>query len=109
MWFIWLCLGAFGVFVIYSIIAELLEKRAKMGSYDFNNERYFGKTAKVIEEINNLDETGQIRVGGQVWAALSSDGSIIPAGEVVRTIKIRGAKMIVIKVSSEELKKLTRY
>jgi membrane protein implicated in regulation of membrane protease activity len=54
-----------------------------------------GKEAVVTEEINNLSETGAIRIGGLVWSARSTDGSVIPAGEVVIFESVQGNKAYV--------------
>lgn len=54
-----------------------------------------GKEAVVTEEIDNLGETGAIRIGGLVWSARSTDGSVIPAGEVVIFESVQGNKAYV--------------
>lgn len=54
-----------------------------------------GKEAVVTEEIDNLGETGAIRIGGLVWSARSADGSVIPAGEVVIFEGVQGNKAYV--------------
>ena len=58
-----------------------------------------GKTGMVIQEINNSNSTGQIKVGGETWSAISENpASIIPINTAVRIIKIKGVKAIVTKI-----------
>lgn len=58
-----------------------------------------GKTGMVIQEINNSNSTGQIKVGGETWSAISENpASIIPINTAVRIIKIKGVKAIVAKI-----------
>ena len=55
-----------------------------------------GKRAVVIQPINNLAQTGQVRINDIEWTARSADESVeIPAGAVVEIKEIRGVKLIV--------------
>jgi membrane protein implicated in regulation of membrane protease activity len=60
-----------------------------------NADRYVGKQASVLEEINNTAATGLIKVDGQIWTARTADGSIVPVGELVQTLEIQGSKIMV--------------
>jgi len=61
-----------------------------------NVESLMGRQAIVISEINNIQGTGQVTVGGQQWSARSVDDNVvIPAGAVVNVLSIKGVKLIV--------------
>lgn len=60
-----------------------------------NIELDVGKTAVVIEEINNKIDTGRAKLNGVDWKAVSADDSIIPEGSIVRIDNIRGTKLYV--------------
>jgi len=60
-----------------------------------NTDRYIGKYAVVIIEINNTLGVGQAKVLGSIWTAKSADGSIIPVGANVLVKAIEGVKLIV--------------
>ncbi|MDY6314542.1 MAG: NfeD family protein [Clostridia bacterium] len=60
-----------------------------------NADRIIGQEGVVTEEINNLENKGQITVLGQVWSAKSQDGSIIPSDKTVTVCSIHGVKAIV--------------
>ena len=64
-----------------------------------------GKTGIVIEEINSINSTGQIKVDGEIWSAQSSEDDInIPIDSEVKIVKIEGVKAIVkpIKITANK-------
>jgi len=94
--------GQFYVFIISSAILILmseflLKKKLKIlkSSYKTNIDRIIGAEAVVTKDINNVMGGGEVEVMGKKWTALSSDGSIIPAREVVIVKKVDGVKLIV--------------
>lgn len=64
-----------------------------------------GKTALVIETINDLEGTGQIKVEGEVWSAKSQEG-IIEKGSQVQILSIEGVKVFVQKIADVSLKQV---
>ena len=63
-----------------------------------NANSLLGKSAVVIQEINDLAQTGQVRINDIEWMARTSDDSMtIPVGTVVVIKEIRGVKLIVEK------------
>ncbi len=67
-----------------------------------NSELEVGKTAVVIEEINNDVGSGRVRLGGVNWAAFSAGNEKIPAGEVVTVTAVCSAKLAVAKAPDGE-------
>jgi len=50
----------------------------------------------VVSEINNLQGSGQVTVGGMEWMARTTeDGLALQAGSVVDIVAINGVKLIV--------------
>lgn len=66
-----------------------------------NADRVIGREAVVKEEIDNLKGQGQVTVSGVVWTARSEPDTPIPAGALVRVLRIEGVKVIVAPVQSE--------
>ena len=61
-----------------------------------NADSLIGKKCLVLEEINNLMETGQVKVNGMTWTARAADETqIIPADAEAVIEKIEGVKLIV--------------
>ena len=114
---IWFAIGAFAalvstfftesilaqiiVFVIVSAVAlavtrPVVKKMTKAKKQPTNADMYIGKQAVVTEDINNLEATGLVNVGGSVWTARTeTEGCTVPAGEHVTVVKIEGVKLIV--------------
>lgn len=90
----------FMVFAVVSFLCLLitrpLVKKAKRTKFEPTNaDKNIGKTAVVIEEINNTMGTGQAKVGGVEWTARSYDDNvIIPAGAEATVENISGVKLI---------------
>ena len=55
-----------------------------------------GEKAVVIQKINNLEQTGQVRINDIEWMARTSDDSVtIPVDTVVIIKAVHGVKLIV--------------
>ena len=61
-----------------------------------NVEGLLGKKAVVIQKINNLAQTGQVRINDIEWMARTSDDSVtIPVDTVVTIKAVHGVRLIV--------------
>lgn len=54
-----------------------------------------GKTGIVVEEINNTLGTGKIKVGTEIWSAVSQDNTVISENSEIEILEIKGVKTIV--------------
>lgn len=114
--FIWFAVGAMGglltavlggavwlqvvVFLVLSAVTLVLVRpiAAKLltpGISATNADRVLGQIALVTEQIDNIAETGQVKLFGQVWTARSETGDTIPAQSRVRILRIEGVKVFV--------------
>lgn len=90
------------VFVVVTAIAlvvtrPLVKKLRKKKAEPTNADRYLGKTAVVVERIDNENATGLVKVDNQKWTARSVDGSPIEEGLTVTVAAIEGVKLMVQK------------
>lgn len=101
-----LCHGAFWlqivVFFVVSIITllvskPLVKKVVSPKTEKTNADRCIGETGIVIEEINNVTSTGQVKINGNVWTARSTKGDVISKDALVIVDKIDGVKLMVTK------------
>lgn len=60
-----------------------------------NADRLLGRSVLVTEPIDNLHETGAVRVNGVLWTAVSTSGAPIPVDTLVTIERIAGAKLYV--------------
>ena len=90
------------VFIVVSGVAllatrPLVKKMKNRGLEPTNADRYVGKTAIVIQAVDNEKAEGMVKVDNQKWTARSSTGEPIPEGEKVVVEAIEGVKLIVCK------------
>ena len=98
------------VFIISSIILilatkPLVKKFVNEKNVKTNAFSLVSKNALVIQDINNLNSVGQIKVDGEIWSAQSSEDDInIPIDSEVKIVKIEGVKAIVkpIKITANK-------
>ena len=58
-------------------------------------DRYYGRTAVVVEPIHRLTGAGQVRMETENWRATTDSDQEIPAGVEVRVIEVRGTRLVV--------------
>ncbi len=88
------------VFLVTSVILILstkpfVKKFVNKETIVTNVNSLIGKKAIVIQEINNLQGTGQIKISGEIWSAQNETDSIISENQEVEIIKVEGVKLIV--------------
>lgn len=60
-----------------------------------NVDAVVGQQGHVTEDIDNIDATGQVKLGGMYWTARSVSGQKIPKGALVEVERIEGVKAFV--------------
>ena len=103
-----LSVGLLGQCIVFAAFSALLLVLVRPFCHRFlktrkeatNADRIIGQTAVVIEPIDNIAETGAVKIFGKVWTARSVNDAQIPVGSKVKVTEIRGVKAI---VTPEEL------
>ncbi|WP_405358220.1 NfeD family protein [Ruminococcus sp.] len=90
------------VFVVVTAIAlavtrPLVKKLKRKRPEATNADRYIGKSAVVVEAIDNDHAKGLVKVDNEKWTARSADGQLIEPGDRVVVTAIEGVKLIVTK------------
>lgn len=100
---LWLQVVLFLVVSILSLMAirPLAAKHLNSKVEPTNADRVIGIETYVLEPINNLQATGTVRISGMVWSARSEHDTPIPAGTLVRVLRIEGVKVYVEEVKEE--------
>lgn len=89
------------IFIAVSVAAlivtrPLVKKKLHTNAVKTNADRCIGAEGVVVEEINNLLETGQVKADGKIWTARSDKNDVvIPKNSVVLIQRIEGVKLIV--------------
>ena len=90
------------VFVVVTAIAlavtrPLVKKLKRKRPEATNADRYIGKSAVVVEMIDNDHAKGLVKVDNEKWTARSVDGQLLEPGDRVVVTAIEGVKLIVDK------------
>lgn len=94
-WILFLCVSL----VLLIFTRPLAVKYMNRGVAKTNVNSLIGQKAVVIQEIDNLAQTGQVRISDIEWMARTSlDGDKIPEETIVIIKEIQGVKLIVEKI-----------
>jgi membrane protein implicated in regulation of membrane protease activity len=95
------------LFAIFLAVAMILLISTRKLTENFLNSRkkvesnvnaLIGKKAKIIEEIDQIEGFGKVKVNGEVWKAITEDSSTtFDVGETVVIKAIDGVKLIISK------------
>ncbi len=80
------------LFFLFGMAAVVRAHRRKP---ETGKEELIGEIGKVVED---LTPEGVIKIHGELWKAVSKDGSPIKVGEMVRVVEMRGLTLVVEKV-----------
>ena len=95
---VWVQILVFVVVGLALVIATrpLCRKLLKGKKQTTNAPALIGRVCIVTEEIRNIDEVGEVKVGGLCWSARALDPArVIGVGEQVEIVEISGVKLIV--------------
>jgi membrane protein implicated in regulation of membrane protease activity len=87
--------------ILFAVSRRFAEKFTKEQPPGIGADRFIGKIGVVLEEINNLENTGRVRINKDEWRADSDTGTIISVGERIKVRKLDGTHLVV-KVLEEE-------
>lgn len=98
--------GEIIIFAVISMILLLslrpvLKKYFKRKDTATNVDRLIGIDVRMISGAD-FDNLGSAKIGDVVWSVKSSDGSALPAEEVVRVVEVDGNKLIARHLSEDE-------
>ena len=100
---VWLQVVAFLV-VSVGLMAALwryIKKFMTTKTTKTNIDSIIGARGYITTTVDNMNATGQVKLGGMFWTARSSDGKNIAEGTLVEVDRIEGVKVFVSVVKEE--------
>ncbi len=92
-WVVFITLS--GILLIFAQTVFRKKILKSIGKEKTDTDLLIGKVARVEEDIINANETGTVRINGQIWTArMSNDSESASVGEFVIIKKISGVKLI---------------
>ena len=94
---IWLQVVLFAVVSVICLLAlrPVLKKYLDPKKTKTNIDAVIGKQALVLEQIDNVNGTGRVKIDSMEWTARAVDGKTIEKDTVVVVEKIEGVKVFV--------------
>lgn len=89
-------------YVLLILTRPFIKKWLSHKTVKTNADRFIGQTGLVIEVIDPVDGTGQVKVGGQIWSAVPVDGKEIELGKKVKVAAITGVKLVVSQIENQK-------
>lgn len=84
------------VSLLLTLTKKFTKKYSNKETIPTNIDKLIGKTGVVIQGIGeDTYETGLVKLDGEVWSAVSSNGSPVLKGSTVKVEEIKGVKLIV--------------
>ena len=81
--------------VLLAALRPIAKKLMAPGKKATNLDAVIGSRGIVLEEIDNIQATGRVKLGAMEWSARSTNGEKIAAGTQVTVAKIEGVKVFV--------------
>lgn len=89
------------VFIVLSVVFLILSKTIlkkyfrKKPIVPTNLDSVIGKDALVLEDIDNINEKGEVKIDGKIWTArCENNDDVLEKGILVRVKAIQGVKLI---------------
>ncbi len=94
---IWVQIAAFVILTVVLVILTkpLVKKYVSKKIVATNADRIIGAEGIVIQEIDPIENTGQVKVMGQIWSAKVADNKSIQPDEHVIIKSLDGVKVVV--------------
>ena len=95
-----------GAFLAVSVVLFLVsrpfaEKLMKKQPPGIGADRFIGKRGLVLEEVNNSENTGRVRLDKEEWRADSCSDEVIPVGRRVEVFRLDGTHLVVKEIKED--------
>ena len=87
--------------VMIALLRPLTRKYIAPKKTAMNADRHVGRICLVQETIDDLHDSGAVKLDGVIWTARTGTDEVIPVGEKVCVLKLEGAKLYVERVKEE--------
>ena len=94
---LWAQISIFVASSVALVIATrpLAKKYVYKKSIATNADRIIGAEGIVTNAIDSIENTGQVKIMGQIWSAKSHNGAPIPKDTLVSVVNLEGVKAVV--------------
>ena len=87
--------------VLFAVSRKFADRFTKPQPPGIGADRFIGKRGLVLESIDDIQNTGRVRLDKEEWRAESDSGETIPEGARVEVARIEGTHVIVRVIGDE--------
>lgn len=96
-----------GIFVVVSGILVVVSRRFAQAVTEEQPEgigadRTIGKEGIVLEEIDNITDSGRVRIGKEQWRARSESGEKLAENEKIKVTALVGTHVVVARIEEDK-------
>jgi membrane protein implicated in regulation of membrane protease activity len=88
--------------ILFAVSRRFAEKFSKKQPPGIGADRFIGKEGIVLEEIDNAENTGSVRIDKEIWRADSDSEKTIKKGSRIVVVRLDGTHVVV--KTKEEVK-----
>ena len=88
--------------VLFAVSRRFAEKFSRKQPPGIGADRLIGKEGIVLEDIDNIENVGSVRIDKEIWRADSDSGETIKKGDRIVVVKLDGTHVVV--KTKEEVK-----
>jgi membrane protein implicated in regulation of membrane protease activity len=88
--------------VLFASSRGFAERFSKKQPPGIGADRFIGKQGIVLEDIDNVENVGRVRLDKEEWRADSETGAVIPAGTQVEVVRLDGTHLVVRTIEKED-------
>lgn len=88
--------------ILLALTRPLAKRIMSKKSVATNADRIIGAEGIVIKRIDPIENSGQVKVMGQIWSAKTADGSAVEENEYITVTALEGVKVIVEKINESK-------
>ena len=81
------------IFATKPLVRKIMNKKETVKTNVYS---IIGKTGIVTNEINSIENLGQVKIDGEIWSAIGENNSAISKGTEVEIKEIKGVKAVVV-------------
>ena len=81
--------------ILFLVSRRFAEKVSKTQPPGIGADRFVGQECVVLEEIDNLHDSGRVRMEKEEWRAKSDTGDVLKMGTMVTVVRLSGTHLVV--------------
>ncbi len=97
-----LAVFAVASFILFLASRRFAEKISKAQPPGIGADRFIGEECVVLEDIDNLHDTGRVRMEKEEWRAESDTGEILKVGMRTTVVSLSGTHLVVKPIEQGE-------